>query len=167
MKAFKLFGFIGLSVFLLSNAVSTNDNGAFEAQVNTMKQECKDQIKDSRYEGSKVTYYVPSTKKQTKSVELFLFVAKEYQIAVNAKKSAAAVTIKVYDAASDVPERVLIKEIKGAQGKLTVINSSELNKLYKKKMPEVERLKNIHIEYNIGTGKGNKEAVVLVYGHKA
>lgn len=167
MKGFKFLGLVAICAFLLSYTSATSDNGAFEAQVNTMKQECKDQIKDSRYEGSKVTYYVPGAKKQTKNVELFLFVAKDYQIAVNAKKSSTPVTVKIYDAASDVPERVMIKEIKAVNGKLTVINSAELNKLYKKKMPEVERLKNIHLEYNIGTGKGNKEAVVLVYGHKA
>jgi len=167
MKKLSFIALIGFSAILLSIAPTiTSGDGALEAQVNTMKQECKEMIKDCRYEGSKVTYYIPGSK-QTKSIELFLFLAKDYQFAVSAKKSTAPVTIKIYDAASDVADRHMIKEFKNVQGKNTLINSSELNKLYRKKMPEVERLKNVHIEYSIGSGKGSKEAIVLVYGHKA
>lgn len=167
MKKLSFIALIGFSAILLSIApTKTTGDGALEAQVNTMKQECKELIKECRYEGSKVTYYIPGSK-QNKSIELFLFLAKDYQFAVSAKKSTVPVTLKIYDAASDVKDRNLIKEFKNVQGKNTVVNSSELNKLYRKKMPEVERLKNVHVEYSIGAGKGGKEAIVLVYGHKA
>jgi hypothetical protein len=75
--------------------------------------------------------------------------------------------VKFYDAAPDVKERKLIKEYKAVNGKAFMVSSDELNKLYRKKAPEVERLKNIHVEYSIGTGKNVKEAAVLVYGFKA
>ncbi len=161
-----LIAFSGAIMSIVPSAAS-RDGGAFDAQVNTMKQDCKDLIKACRYEGSKVTYYSAGSSKQKKEVELFLFLAKEYQIAISAKKSLATVTVKFYDASSDVDSRKLIKEYKNIQGKSFVVSSDELNKLYRKKVPEVERLKNIHVEYSLGTGKNVKEAVVLVYGFKA
>jgi len=168
MRNLLLIGLIGFTGAILSIAPTTvSSDGAFDAQINTMKQECKDLISSCRYEGSKVTYYVAGSAKQSKNVELFLFLAKEYQFAISAKKSTAAVTVKFYDAASDVDQRILIKEVKSVQGKNIVISSEELNKTYRKKAPEVERLKNVHVEYSIGTGKNVKEAVVLVYGFKA
>jgi hypothetical protein len=167
MRNVLFLGLIGFCGLILSVASSAPNDGAFDAQVNTMKQECKDMISSCRYEGSKITYYVAGSSKQTKNVELFLFLAKEYQIAISAKKSAASVTVKFYDAAPDVKERKLIKEYKAVNGKAFMVSSDELNKLYRKKAPEVERLKNIHVEYSIGTGKNVKEAAVLVYGFKA
>jgi hypothetical protein len=147
---------------------SSQDNGSqFDAQINTLKQECKELIKYTRYEGSKTTYYTVGALKQMKSVELFLFLPKEYQFAIGAKKCSVALTVRIYDAGSDVEERILIKEYKNVQGKNFVISSTELNKHYRKKMPEVERLKNVHIEYHIANGKPAKEAIVLVFGHKA
>ena len=165
MRNLLFIGLIGFTGAILSIAPSSD--GAFDAQVNTMKQECKDFIQSCRYEGSKVTYYVAGSAKQTKNIELFLFLAKEYQFAISAKKSASTVTVKFYDAAPDVDQRIMIKEVKSVQGKSIVVSSEELNKLYRKKAPEVERLKNVHVEYSIGTGKNVKEAIVLVYGFKA
>lgn len=169
MKNLLLFiGLIGCGGAIMSIAKSSAPtDGAFDAQVNTMKQECKDLIKSCRYEGSKVTYYVAGSSKQTKNVELFMFLAKEYQIAISAKKSTSTVTVKFYDAAPEVKDRKLIKEYKSQQGKSFMVSTDELNKLYRKKVPEVERLKNLHVEYSIGAGKNTKEAVVLVYGFKA
>ena len=167
MRNLLFLGLIGFCGLILSVANYAPNDGAFDAQVNTMKQECKDMISTCRYEGSKITYYVAGSGKQTKNVELFLFLAKEYQIAISAKKSSAVITAKFYDAAPEVKERKLIKEYKSIQGKSFMVSSDELNKLYRKKAPEVERLKNIHVEYSIGTGKNVKEAAVLVYGFKA
>jgi hypothetical protein len=165
MKALKQLGLLFLGLVAIS-ATLGSDDGEFEAQVNTLKQDCKNLIKSSRYEGSKVTYFTAG-KKQTKSIELFMFLANEYQIAIGGKKCTPSLTIKIYDAAADVEDRTLIKEYKSMQGKNTVISSTELNTIYRKKVPQVERLKNIHIEYSIGSGKSAKEAIVLVYGHKA
>ena len=156
--------FFLLAGILLLTSAGTQD-GAFDAQINTIKQECKDLIKGTRYEGSKVTYYNAGSK-QTKSVELFMFLPNEYQFAVSTKKCGVSVTVRLYDAASDVEERTLIKEYKNVQGKNFVFNTTELNKIYRKKVPEVERLKNLHIEYVIGSGKTAKEAIVLVMGNK-
>jgi hypothetical protein len=161
----KLF-FLLAGILVLTSAAFQQGDGAFDAQINTLKQECKDLIKATRYEGSKVTYYNAGSK-QTKSVELFMFLPNEYQFAVSTKKCSAPVTLRLYDAASDVEERTMIKEYKNVQGKNFVFNTTELNKIYRKKVPEVERLKNLHIEYVIGSGKTNKEAIVLVMGHKA
>lgn len=157
--------FLLAGIVLLTSTVNQQGDGAFEAQINTLKQECKDLIKSTRYEGSKITYYNAGSK-QTKSVELYLLLTNEYQFAISAKKCKVPVTVRIYDAAEDVEERTLIKEFKNTQGKTIVFNSTELNKIYRKKVAEVERLKNLHVEYSIGSGKSAKEAIVLVMGHK-
>lgn len=157
--------FLLVGILLLTSAARLDGDGAFDAQINTLKQECKELIKDARYEGAKVTYYNAGNK-QSKTVEMFMFLPNEYQYAISAKKCSVPLTVKLYDAASDVEERNLIKEFKNVQGKTFTFNTTELNKLYRKKVPEVERLKNLHIEYSIGSGKTNKEAIVMVMGHK-
>jgi len=157
--------FLTLGIIALTSAATLQGDGAFDAQINTLKQECKDMIKDTRYEGSKVTYYILGNK-QTKNVEMFMLLPNEYQYAISAKKCSASLTVRLYDAAPDVEERTMIKEFKGMQGKNFTFTTTELNKIYRKKVPEVERLKNLHIEYAIGSGKGGKEAIVMVMGHK-
>ncbi len=168
MKTRKLFiafvGFFFLTSVTLDGVEDAKD--AFDAAVNTLKQECKDLIKPARYEGSKVTYLNVTTSKQKKSVEVFMFLTNEYTFAIGGKKISAPLTVKIYDAADGVDERTLIKEFKNVQGTNFTFSSSELNKIYRKKVPEVERLKNIHLEYSIGSGKTAKEAIVLVYGSK-
>lgn len=166
MKTFKNTFILALGLFVLLSATTGSGDGAFDAAVNTLKQECKDLIKGTRYEGSKITYFNGGAK-QTKSVELFMFLPNEYQIAIGAKKASSNVTVRIYDAASNVEERTLVKEYKNVKGKNFTISTIELNAAYRKKVPEVERLKNVHIEYSIGAGKSGKEALVLVYGHKA
>jgi hypothetical protein len=166
MRALQKIGILSLGMWLLLSS-TLDEGGAFDAQVNTIKQQCKELIKNTRYEGSKTTYYNLSNSKQLKAVELFMFMAKEYQFAIGAKKCSVPLTVRIYDAAADVEERTLIKEYKNVQGKNFMISSNELNKIYRKKVPEVERLKNVRIEYAIGTGKGGREAIVLVFGHKA
>ena len=78
-------------------------------------------------------------------------------------------TIKLYDAAADMKKRVLIKEYKNVQGTNFKISSNDLNEIYRKKVPEIDRLKNVHIDYVIGSSKSaaSKEAIVLVYGNKS
>ncbi|MBI3237657.1 MAG: hypothetical protein HYZ43_02240, partial [Flavobacteriia bacterium] len=73
----KLF-FLLAGILVLTSAALQQGDGAFDAQINTLKQECKDLIKATRYEGSKVTYYNAGSK-QTKSIELFMFLPNEYQ----------------------------------------------------------------------------------------
>ena len=155
--------FIALFVF---SSGRLNGDGAFDAQINTLKGECKELLGDARFEGSKVTYYTPSPDRQTKNVELFMFLSNEYVFAISGKKVSSSLTVRLYDAEADVPERNLIKEFTAVAGKNISFSSNELNKLYRKNVPEVERLKNLHIEYTIGAGKGTKEAVVLVMGHR-
>lgn len=157
--------FLIFGIIALTSAATLQRDGAFDAQINTLKQECKDMIKGTRYEGSKVTYYNAGNK-QTKTVELFMFLPNEYQCAISAKKCSVPLTVRLYDAAADVEERTMIKEYKNMQGKNFSFSTTELNKIYRKKVPEVERIKNLHIEYAIGSGKTSKEAIVMVMGHK-
>lgn len=167
MKKITALSILFFSFVLLMSA--RGEDNAFDAEINTLKQECKDLIKECRYEGSKVTYYNAKSEKQTKNVELFMFLKNEYQIAISAKKVSAPLTIKLYDAASDMKKRVLIKEYKNVQGTNFKISSNDLNEIYRKKVPEIDRLKNVHIDYVIGSSKSgsSKEAVVLVYGNKS
>jgi hypothetical protein len=152
-------------ILALTSAAILQGDGAFDAQINTLKQECKDMIKGTRYEGSKVTYYNAGSK-QIKTVEMYMFLPNEYQYAISAKKCSVPLTIRLYDAAADVEERTMIREFKNVQGKNFSFSTNDLNKVYRKKVPEVERLKNLHIEYTLGSGKNGKEAIVMVMGHK-
>lgn len=155
------------SITIIQSEPARTGDEVFDAQVNTLKQECKNLIKGTRYEGSKVTYYSVGNEKQTKAIEVFMFLPNEYQFAVSTKKCSVPTTLRFYDAASDVDDRTLIKEIKNTQGKNVTFSSVELNKLYRKKVPEVERIKNLHLEYTLAPGKTTaKEAVVLVMGYK-
>lgn len=153
-----------LALFLLIS--SGGDDGTFEAQINALKSECKALLKNARYEGSRITYYNSAANKQTKHVEVFMFLNNEYLLAFSTKKCSVPLTIRLYDAAPNVDERMLISEFKNYEGKTFVVSSLELNRIYRKKVPEVERLRNVHIEYAIGSGKADKEAIVLVIGYK-
>jgi hypothetical protein len=150
--------------FLWIGLVSGGNDDILEAQMSTLKQECKEMIKGTRYEGSKITYYTVGSSKQTKSIEVYTFLLDEYKFAISAKKCATSLTIKIYDTPDDDKERVLIKEFKKAQGKNLKFSTTELNNLYQEKNPDADRLRNIHIEYSIGSGKAAKEGIVLVYG---
>jgi hypothetical protein len=166
MKKITSLSILFFSFVLLMSA--RGEDNAFDAEINTIKQECKELIKECRYEGSKVTYYNAKNEKQSKSVELFMFLKNEYQIAISAKKVSTPLTIKLYDAAADMKKRILIKEYKNVQGTNFKISSNDLNEIYRKKVPEVDRLKNVHLDYSISPSKSSsaKEAVVLVYGNK-
>lgn len=153
--------------FVWIGLVSGGNDSALEAQMNTLKQECKELITGARYEGSKITYFNAGTSKQTKNIEVFMFLSNEYQFAISAKKCSVPVSVKIYDASIDMKERMLIKEFKKVQGTNWKFSSNELNDLYLKKKPDSERLKNIHIEYSIGSGKESKDGIVLVYGNKS
>lgn len=143
--------------------VSGDDDSALEAQMSTLKQECKELIKGTRYEGSKITYYTLGSK-QVKNIEVYTFLLDEYRFAISAKKCSVSLNIKIYDAGSDNKDRLLIKEFKKVQGKNVKFGTKELNDLYVAKNPDADRLRNIHIEYSIGSGKPAKEGIVLVYG---
>ncbi|WP_300660569.1 hypothetical protein [Fluviicola sp.] len=153
--------------FFWISLVSGGNDSALEAQMNTLKQECKELITGTRYEGSKITYYHVGASKQTKNIEVFMFLSNEYQFAVSAKKCSVPVSIKIYDAPTEVKGRTLIEEFKKVQGKNWKFSSNDLNEKYLKKKPGSDRLKNIHIEYSIASGKESKEGIVLVYGNKS
>lgn len=144
--------------------VSGGNDNVLEAQMSTLKQECKEMIKGTRYEGSKITYFTAGASKQVKHIEVYTFLLDEYKFAISAKKCAAALTVKIYDASADNKDRVMIKEFKKVQGKNLKFSTTELNDAYVAKVPDADRLRNIHIEYSIGSGKGTKEGIVLVYG---
>ena len=97
--------------------VSGGNDSVLEAQMSTLKQECKEMIKGTRYEGSKITYFALGSSKQVKHIEVYTFLLDEYKFAISAKKCTASLTVKIYDAPADNKERVLIKEFKKAQGK--------------------------------------------------
>lgn len=144
--------------------ISGGNDSALEAQMSTLKQECRDMIKGTRYEGSRITYYTVGSSKQVKNLEVYTFLLDEYKFALSTKKCSVPVTIRIYDASADVKEKVLIKEFKKVQGKNLKFSTSELNDLYQAKNPDADRLRNIHIEYSISSGKASKEGIVLVYG---
>lgn len=163
MKTFKLI--LPLAIcFLWIGLVSGGNDNILEAQMSTLKQECKELIKGTRYEGSKITYYSLGSSKQVKNIEVYTFLLDEYRFAISTKKCSAALTVRIYDAPADNKERVLIKEFKKAQGKNLKFTTAELNDAYVAKIPDADRLRNIHIEYSIGSGKPAKEGIVLVYG---
>lgn len=147
--------------------VSGVRDNALDAQLNTLKQECKELISETRYEGSKTTYYNVTSSKQQKTVEVFMFLSNEYLFAISAKKCSVPVAIKLYDAPADSKDRILIKEIKKAQGANFKFSSNELNAAYQKKKGNVDRLKNLYFEYQINSGSQSKEGIVLVYGSKS
>lgn len=144
--------------------ISGGNDSALEAQMSTLKQECREMIKGTRYEGSRITYYTVGSSKQVKNLEVYTFLLDEYKFALSTKKCSVPVTIRIYDASPDVTEKVLIKEYKKVQGKNLKFSTSELNDLYQAKNPDADRLRNIHIEYSISSGKASKEGIVLVYG---
>lgn len=154
-----------LLLIITTMVSATLESGALEAQMNTLKEECKGMLTGTRYEGSKTTYYAIG-EKQKKSIELYMFMSNEYQFAINAKKSTVAVALKIYDADESVKERKLIKEYKKISGQAIKFTSTELNELYRQKVQGVDRLKSIVLEYQISSGKSGKEGVVLVYGSK-
>ncbi|MNK21377.1 hypothetical protein D3C87_396310 [compost metagenome] len=167
MKKLTTFCLPLITCFFWMALASGGNDSALEAQMNTLKQECKELINGARYEGSKITYYNVGNSKQTKNIEVFMFLSNEYQFAVSAKKCSVPVSIKIFDAPNDVKGRTLVKEFKKVQGKNWKFSSNELNELYLKKKHGSDRLKNIHIEYSIASGKESKEGIVLVYGNKS
>jgi hypothetical protein len=155
-----LLAFVGV----LMSTVAIDARNPLDARLNTYKQECKDLIKPARFEGSRVTYYKLSKKVQYKNIEIFLIMDSEYLFAFSGKECSSKINVRFYDSMGE--DRVLIHEEKAIQGKNVVVNSKDLNTAYRKKVPSAERLKNIYIDYEIGTGKEKPEGIVLVIGNK-
>lgn len=167
MKKFVPIFLLGAFVLFLTCSNVLQGDDTFEAQISAIKQDCKDNLDGARYEGSKITYFVPGTQRQTKTVEVFFLLRGEYYVAISAKKASVAVNIRLYDAAEDVPERTLLKEYKNVGDQVIVLKSEELNEIYRQKVPNVERIKNLFVDYQIAAGKPPvKEAVVMVMGRK-
>jgi len=156
-----LVAFVGL----LISTKAIDARNPLDARLNTYKQECKELIKPARFEGSRVTYYKVSKKVQYKNVEVYMIMDAEYVFAFSGKESSTKINVRFFDT-MDEESRTLIYEEKGIQGKNVVVNSKDLNTIYRKKVPSAERLKNVYIDYEIGTGKEKPEGIVLVIGNK-
>lgn len=167
MKKVSLKWFPILFVFAWGMLVSGGQNGALEAQMNTLKQECRELISGARYEGSKITYFSVMDKKQVKEIEIYTFLSNEYLFALSTKNVSSPITIKIFDTPQDAEKRILIKEFKKSKGENLSFSSVDLNKSYKSKNPKADRLKNLYIEYHVNAGKPSKEGVVFVYGSKS
>jgi hypothetical protein len=164
-KLKSIFLLVSLGAILLSNTENLVDPGtSFDARINTYKYECKQLIKPARYEGARITYYAASNEKQIKNVEAYFLLDTEYKLAFSGKDCSTKLGIKIYDSA-DENKRVLLKEIKNAHKKNTLVSSKELASNYSKKVSKNERLKVIHIEYTIAEKVTKNEAVVLVIGY--
>jgi hypothetical protein len=162
-KLISFVGFFSLSLLLLST--TNSDNASFDARINTYKQELKEMIKPSRYEGSRVTYYAQSKEIQHKNIESFFLIDTEYKLAFSGKECSSDVNLKIYDS-NDPSKRTLLKEVKNLKGKNTVVSSTELSKTFQKKVNQSERLKVVYIDYEIASGNSKLEAIVLVVGYK-
>ena len=164
MKHLKLASLLGLFLLLFSFG-KADPKSALDARLNALKQECKDLIKPARYEGSRTTYFTLKKKTQKKSVELFLLLENDYVFGISGKECSTPVTIRFYDS-EDTDSRTMILEQKSINGKNNLFNSKDLNAAYRKKVPGVERLKNVFIEYEITPGDEKLEGIVLVIGNK-
>lgn len=153
------------SIAILSSFSEIDPKSALDARLNAHKAECKEMIKPARYEGSRTTYFTLRKKSQFKSVELFLLLDNEYVFGVSGKACSAGITVRFYDSA-DPDTRMLIHEHKGIEGKNQLFSTKEMNEVYKKKFPRVERLKNIFVEYEVAPGEQHLEGIVLVIGNK-
>lgn len=150
---------------LTASFLEIDPKSALDAKLNLHKQECKDLIKPARYEGSRTTYFTLRKKSQIKSVELFLLLDNEYVLGISGKECSTSVTIRFYDS-QNAASRTLIMEQKGINGKNNLFSSKDLNALYRKKMPQADRLKNVFVEYEVAPGDQKLEGIVLVIGNK-
>ncbi len=149
---------------MITAAVS-QDHNKMDARVNTLKEESKQAIKPARYESSKITYYAEQKSSQTKHLEVFLMSADNYIFAFNGKDCSSKVTLSLYDLPADAKNRSQLKSVQ-LDGKQIIINSSELNEIYRNKVKEADRLRKVFVEYEIEKGSRNQEAIILVLGLK-
>lgn len=165
MKTIKRGFFAFVALFVLLAATRADQSNALDSQLNLLKQELKELIKPARFEGSRVTYYKISNKRQFKSVEIFLLMDSEYLFAFSGKASSVPVHVRFYDAIEE-DERTMIFEVKNISDKNILVSSRDLNAVYRRKVTEVERLKRIFVEYEIAKGSEKSEGVVMVIGNK-
>lgn len=165
MKTIKLVFFAVVAFLMLISATVADQANVLDNQLNALKQELKDLIKPARFEGSRVTYYKITKKPQFKNVEIFLLMESEYIFAFSGKVSSVPVHLRFYDS-MDESERTLIYEVKNINEKNITVSSKDLNAAYRKKVPEVERLKRVFVEYEITKGSEKNEGVVMVIGNK-
>lgn len=164
MKIYKYIAICFLSVLSFS-FVKTDAKSDLDAQLSVYKKECKELIKPARYEGSRTTYFTRRKKNQKKSVEVYLVLDSEYHFALSGKACVGNINLRIYDF-SDEDSRTLVYEQKAIQGKNVVFNSTDLNAIYRKKVPNADRLKNLVIEYEVAPGEEKLEGIVLVIGNK-
>lgn len=164
-----LFGFAVLFAQTASNLTEFKEN------ISNQKAEAKGELKPYRYDGSKVTYFNFKTYKQTKEVEIYLFNNTDYRFSFNGKSLPNDITVQIWDKDKTMSDRVMLKEFDGIKGKNLLIESSDLNKIYKNKNSNASRLKRVFVDYVIPATPGaqNKKptmkergAVVLVMGYK-
>lgn len=162
----------GVAILFAQTAANLTE---FKENIASQKTEAKSALKPYRFDGSKITYFNFKTYKQTKEVEIYLFNNTNYKFSFNGKSLPNDVNVEVYDKDKTQANRMLLKSFNSVQGKNLVIESAELNDIYKSKNSSATRLKRVFVNYQIPgvPGSQNKSptmkeraAVVLVMGYK-
>lgn len=171
-KLLTLVAIFGIGFVIAQTASNLTE---FKENISKQKVEAKKALKPYRYDGSKVTYFNFKTYKQVKEVEIYLFNNTDYRFSFNGKSLPNDVTIKIFDQDKTNSDRILLKEVSGVKGSNVLIESSDLNKIYKEKNSGAARLKRVFVDYEIPgiPGAENKKptmkergAVILVMGYK-
>lgn len=171
-KIVTLLGIFGFAILFAQTASNLTE---FKENIASQKSEAKAQLKPYRFDGSKVTYFNFKTYKQVKEIEVYLFNDTDYRFSFNGKSLPNDISVEIYDKEKLDGDRVLLKQFDGLQGQNLLIESSELNEVYKSKTNTNGRLKRVFVNYIIHgiPGAENKTptmkergAVVLVMGYK-
>jgi len=171
-KGILFLAFFGVALLFAQTVSNLTE---FKANIKSNKSEAKKEIKPYLYDGYKTTYFNYKTYKQVKEVEIYLFNNTEYRLAFNGKSAPKSVKVKIYNADKTNKNRILLKEISNVSGKNTVIQTKDLNTVYKSVNKKASRLKRVFVNYEIPATKGannskpkieDRGAVVLVMGYK-
>jgi len=165
MKHIILILSLGYLSVLLSGAAVYDPKSTLDEQLNALKQECREQIRPARYEGSRITYFTLRKKKQHKELELSLPAETGYLFAINGKACSAKLKVRFYDSGNKKTRKLLFEQ-KEMAGKIGIFNASELESKNKKHTTRNTPLKNIFIEYEIYPGTEKLEGIVLVIGQE-
>lgn len=166
---------LGLLVFAAVFAQQVTNLTEFKESIKKNKAEAKESIKPYLYDGYKTTFFNYKTYKQGKEVEIYLFNNTEYRLAFNGKSCPQDITVKIYDESKNAADRTLLKEFTDVKGQNVVIQSKDLNDVYKAASTSNTKLKRVFVEYEIPATPsannanptiGHRGAVVLVMGYK-
>ena len=171
----KGFAILGIFVFAALFAQQVTNLTEFKDNIKKNKAEAKESIKPYLYDGYKTTYFNYKTYKQVKEVEIYLFNNTEYRLVFNGKSCPQNIVVRIYNESKNAANRVLLKEIPQAKGQNIVVQTSDLNKVYRESSSSKTDLKRVFVEYDIpATPSANnasptidhRGAMVLVMGYK-